>query len=261
MKNPDHIVTLDFAKHARMRVKPNVDFAHAKELNLAAINLGELTATVANFPVVFVQHPESKVTRPVAMFGLRPGENVFYSTDGWDSTYVPLLIQRHPFLIGLNDKEPESKTLTMCIDRTSPYLTENEGDGIALFQESGQGTDFLNTRNMMLTDIFEGEKLTEKFTQKVMELGLLAPFEIVLQALDGEFRKITGLQTFSERKLLELTPEQAHELRISGFLPACYLIFSSLFQIHKLMQLRNRKLVEQCNYRIELDPQQQVPTQ
>ncbi|MEY4641761.1 MAG: hypothetical protein RLZZ227_1755 [Pseudomonadota bacterium] len=259
MKNPDHVVTVDVSKHAKTRVKPNVDFGHAKELNVAAVMLGELTAVVANFPVVFVEHPETKVTRPVAMFGLRPGENFFYGADGWDSTYVPLLIQRHPFIIGLNDKDPDSKMLAMCLDRNSPYLSET--DGIALFKENGEGTEYLASRDMLLTEIFEGEKITDQFTKKMKELGLLAPFELVLQAMDGEMRKVTGMQTLSERKLQELTPEQAHELRLSGFLPACYLIFSSLFQIHKLMQLRNRKSPDQLNYRIELDPQPQVVTQ
>ncbi len=252
MKNPDHVVTLNKDKHAKLKVKPNLDFAQAKDINLAAVTLGELSAAAANFPLVFVQHPDSKVTRPVAMFGLRPGENYYYGMNGWDATYVPLLIQRHPFLIGLDDENPDNKMLTMCIDKNSPFISET--DGIALFSENGDGTDFLNVRNQMLMEIFEGEKITERFTQKIMELNLLKPFEIILQGMDGQGRKVTGLWTFDEAKLKQLTAAQVQELHELDFLAACYLIYASLFQIHNMMKLRNRKNVEQLNYRIELNP-------
>ena len=253
MKNPAHVVTINKDIHAKLRVKPNVDFAHAKELNLAAVMITELSAAAANFPLVFIQHPETKVIRPVAMFGLRPGENYFYGMDGWDATYVPLLVQRHPFLIGANDADPDSKTLTMCLDRTSPFLSET--DGIALFDESGNATDFLNNRNQLLTEIFEGERITEQFTRKIMEMELLKPFEILLQGMDSQTRKVTGLMTFDDQKLRQLTDAQVLELNKLDFLAACYVIYGSLFQIHRMMQIRNRKLVEQLNYRIELNPE------
>jgi hypothetical protein len=253
MKNPAHVVTLTKDKHANLRVKPNVDFAHAKELNLAAVMITELSATAANFPIVFIQHPESKMIRPVAMFGLRPGENYYYGAEGWDATYVPLLIQRHPFLIGANDADPDSKKLTMCLDRTSPFLSET--DGIPLFDASGNGTDFLNFRNQMLTEIFEGERITEQFTRKIMELGLLKPFEILVQGLDAQTRKVSGMLTFDDAKLRQLPDAQVLELNKLDFLAACYVIYGSLFQIHRMMQVRNRKMVEQLSYRIELNPE------
>ncbi|MDY6984429.1 MAG: SapC family protein [Pseudomonadota bacterium] len=258
MKNPAHVVTVTKEKHAKTRIKQNVDFAHAKELNLAAVMITELSAATANFPVIFIQHPETKVVRPVAMFGLKPGENYFYGKDGWDATYVPLLIQRHPFLIGADDANPDSTSLTMCIDSTSPYLTE-DADGIALFDANGNGTDFLGNRNELLREIFEGERITEQFTRKVQELGLLKPFEILVQEGDGSARKITGLMTFDEVKLRQLPDDKVLELNKLDFLAACYVIYGSLFQIHRMMQLRNRKLPSPLNYRIELNPQAQQP--
>lgn len=263
MKNPAHVVTVTKEKHAKMRVKRNVDFAHAKDVNLAAVMLTELSATTANFPVVFVEFPETKVVRPVAMFGLRPGENYYYGADGWDATYVPLLIQRHPFLIGADDANPDKNSLTMCLDTRSPFITEEEGDdSIALFDANGNGTDFLANRNELLREIFEGERLTDQFTRKVQELGLLKPFEILVQDPDGSGRKVTGLMTFDEVKLRQLPDDKVLELNKLDFLAACYVIFGSLFQIHRMMQLHNRKFPGTLNYRIDLQPQpapQQAP--
>lgn len=253
MKNAPPVATINKDKHAKLRAKPNVDFAHAKELNLAAVMLTEISAVAANFPVIFIQHPDSKAIRPAALFGLRPGENYYYGAEGWDATYVPLLIQRHPFLIGADDANPDSNNLTMCIDTSSPFLTE--GEGIALFDDNGNGTDFLNSRNRMLTEIFEGEKITNQFVAKVVELNLLKPFELLVQGQDGITRKVTGLLTLDEVKLRQMANEVLLELHKLDFLAALYVIYGSLFQIHRMMQLRNRKTVEQLSYRIELDPQ------
>lgn len=252
MKNFDHMETVDKTRHAKLRVKPNVDFVHAKDFNLASISLNELSACTANFPVVFVQNPDNQKFRPVAMFGLRPGENFYYGEEGWDCTYVPLMVQRHPFLIGFDDREEDSNMLTMCIDKNSSFLSPD--DGIAMFTEAGEDTDFLVTRRMLLNDIFEGEKLTEQFIQKLTELNLLSPVEILLQPQNGEPRKVAGMFTVDEQKLKALTPEQLQELHKLDFLPACYLILASLFQVHQLMRLRNRKSGEVVGYRINLQP-------
>lgn len=256
MKNPAHIEALDVAKHARLRVKPNPDFVHAKDLNLAAVTLAELSATACNFPIVFIPTTENAPQRPVALFGLRPGENVYYGKDGWDSTYHPLVIQRHPFAIGWDDRSDDAKTLAPCINRNSPFVSEEEG--IAMFKEDGSETDFLRSRFQMLQEIFEGEKFTESFMRKLTELQLLVPLEVIVQPEGGEPRRITGMSTVDERKLKALTPEQVVELQQQDFLPAAYIILGSLFQLHKLIKLRHDKGVERLqNYRIEVQGQAQ----
>lgn len=257
MKNYDHMETVDKSRHAKLRVKQSQDFGHAKTFNLAAVSLAELSAVAANYPIVFIQNPDNKEYRPVAMFGLRPGENDFYVEKGWDATYIPLMIQRHPFLIGFDDRVEDSNTLTICLDKNSTLFSEDEG--IAMFTEAGEETDYLNSRKNLLSAIFEGEKITDKFTQKVTELGLLVPLELLLQPQEGEPRKVSGMFTIDERKMRALTAEQVTELHTLDFLPACYIIMCSLFQMHELMRLRNLKSGELCNYRIELQTQDQQP--
>lgn len=250
MKNPDNIEALDLEKHRNLRVKPNPDFVHAKELNLAAITQGEIGATACNFPIVFIPNPDTKLLRPVALFGLRPGENVYYGKDGWDTTYHPLVIQRHPFVIGWDDRAGDGKTLAPCLNRNSPFISEAEG--IALFKPSGEETDFLQSRFQLLQEIFEGERFTETFARRIGELGLLIPLEIIVQPEQGEPRRVTGMYALDERKLKALTPEQVQELHQQDMLPACYIILGSLFQLHKLMKLRHDKGIERLqSYRIE----------
>ncbi len=253
MKNYDYVETVDNTRHGKLRVKPNPDFGHAKNFNLASVTLAELSACTANYPVVFVKNPDNQQIRPVAMFGLRPGENVFYDKENWGATYVPLIIQRHPFLIGFDDHEEDSTTLTICLDKNSPLLGEDEG--IALYTDTGEQTDYLKSRKMLLSELFEGEKIAESFVQKMTEMDLFLPFELIMQPLNDEPRKVTGMYTLDERKLRALSPEQLQELHKLDFLPGCYIIIGSLFQIHELMKLRNQKTGELINYRIDLQPE------
>lgn len=253
MQNSNNVATVDKSRHSKVRIKPNPDFVHAKDFNLVGVTLGELSACTSNYPVMFIQNPDNKQFRLVAMLGLRPGENMYYGKDGWDCTYVPLSIQRHPFVIGFDDRVDDNRQLATCLDGNSAFI--NEKEGLPLFNEAGEETDFMQSRHRMIAQIFEGEKFTERFTNKLTELDLLAPFELIMRPQGGEVRKVTGMHTVSERKLKELQPEQLQELHKLDFLPACYIILGSVFQLHQLMKLRNRKGDEQvADYRIELQP-------
>ena len=45
---------------------------------------------------------------PTALFGLEQDQNLFLTEDGWDAAYIPMMIRRHPFLIGYQaDSEHE----------------------------------------------------------------------------------------------------------------------------------------------------------
>lgn len=264
MKNPANVETISKDKHAKLRLKPNPDWSHAQGTHLAGITLNELSATACNFPIVFVQNPNSKIFHPVAMLGLRPGENAYYNAEGgWDGTYVPLMIQRHPFMIGFDDTKPEdAKELTACLNRASPFLTDNPGEGIALFKEDGTETDLLVTIHALLKNIFDGERLTEQFVAKLAEFNLFSHFELIMQPQSAEPRKITGMFTIDEQKMRELKPEQVQELHKLDFLAPAYIIMGTLYQLNTLLKLRNKKNLEQIqDFRIELNAPQAAAAQ
>lgn len=248
--NPDNIKTVDFSKHAKLKVKPNPGFAHAKNRNLVAVNLSELGISASNFPHVFVQNPDDGEFLLVALLGLRPDENIQYGEQFWDSTYVPLAIQRHPFVVGRDDRLTDIEQITTCLETDSPFL--NEKDGLALFTEDGKETDYLRSRHQLLNSMFEGGKLTRQFTKRLVELDLLSTLELAVQLQNGEWRTVKGFFTLDEAKLNNLSAEQLKELQNQGFLGPCYLILTSLYQLNQLIRLRNRKGKEQIvNFRID----------
>ena len=58
----------------------------------------------AHYPIVF-RRDAGGGFQPLALFGLHEGANLFLQGDRWDATYIPLSVQRQPFLIGIAGEE------------------------------------------------------------------------------------------------------------------------------------------------------------
>lgn len=255
-RNPANVQTIDASRHGKLKLKPDPGFGHAKTRHLVAVNVSELGSCISNFPVVLVPHPSDGRQTLMAMFGLRNGENMFHGDEFWDSTYVPLGVQRHPFIVGLDDRK-EERQLTTCLEIDSACL--NEQDGMALYNADGTETELLGSAHKMLATMFEYGKFTESFIQKLQELGLIVPFDLALQTQNGNVSRITGLHTIDETKLKALSAEQLKDLQQRDFLAPCYLLLVSLHQLNRLIRQRNRKGGEQIlNFKIEFGGNQQV---
>ncbi len=55
----------------------------------------------AHYPILFRKRPDTGEFQPIALFGFEERENLFLTGSGWDAAYVPLTIERQPFLIGM----------------------------------------------------------------------------------------------------------------------------------------------------------------
>jgi hypothetical protein len=249
-KNPPNIQTADFARHGKLKLKPHPGFPHAKDRNLAAVNVSELGTSCGNFPIVIAQYPENKRMVLMAMLGLKAGENVFFGDEYWESTYVPLAIQRHPFIVGIDERVKDTIQLATCLEVDSKCL--NETDGLPLFNADGTQSEVLRSADQMLHSMFDAGAVTERFIEKLQELDLVTPLVIVLQSPRGELNRVTGLSTIDENKLKALSGEQLKDLQNQDFLAACYLMLVSLYQLRQLIRLRNRKGGEQItNFKLE----------
>lgn len=251
-KNPDHVETVDFSRHSKLKVKPNSGSVHASAMQASGIVLMELAQCASNFPLVLIARPDERKYQLAAMLGLNEGENIYFGPQYWESTYVPLAIQSHPFLIGYDDRLPNGEEITTCLQTDSPFLSEKEG--APLFNADGEQSDLLKHWHQQLNNIFESQKLTDRFIAVVSQLDLITPISVQLQAQNGEVRNLVGLFTLDEVKLTNLSIEQLKVLHESNFLPACYLIVASLHQLVNLIRMRNRQGRDQIvDFRIDFN--------
>ena len=85
------------------------------------INAVEFGLAVRHYPIVFTS---ADPALPVAVLGLRSGQNMFIGDDGaWESSnYVPAYIRRYPFIFMSSS---DGLQFTLCVDVESEAVSEH----------------------------------------------------------------------------------------------------------------------------------------
>ena len=125
----------------------------------------------SSYPIFFCKDPESGQFYPTALFGLEQDQNLFLTEDGWDAAYIPMMIRRHPFLIGYQaDSEHEDgKRPVVSIDMDNPRISESEGE--PLFTESDEPTDYLKASISVLESIHGATGVVKQRMEAMSDMG------------------------------------------------------------------------------------------
>lgn len=227
------IVALNNEAHKDIKIKVSQSFDQAKEQHLSLLVVHEFAKAAIDYPVVFVKDPESGQFRSVAMLGLAPNENLFYSRSKWKGTYIPANLRAYPFILGGDE---DSEQLTLCVDESSKLV--NKKDGESLFKEDGSETDFLNNRKAFLSQLIEQNRVTQQFIKFMTDNELLVPQSLSLKLEDGSGHDLNGLYVINEKKLNELSDEVYLEIRKRGYMGPIYAQLTSMNQLQNLGQLK-----------------------
>lgn len=187
---------------------------------------GEFRALQAYYPIVFGKDAQGGF-HPLALLGLAPGQNLFLRRDGWDAHYVPMAIQRQPFLIG-RDAEGEPM---LHIDLDHPRV----GSGEALFLEHGGSTPLLQRMTSLLRTLHDGLAGNPAFVGALLAHALLEPFVLDMRLPGLEPSRLRGYYTIAEERLRELDANALHELARAGYLEPVYMALASLSHLRDLI--------------------------
>lgn len=194
---------------------------------------GEFRALQAHYPIVFRE--AGGALQPVALLGLQEGQNLFLGEGGWDAAYLPLAIQRQPFLIGIGDDgEP-----MVHIDLRSPRIAQDAGEPV--FKEFGGTTAYLDRVSSVLRALHEGLQGNAGFVGLLLAHDLLEPFVLDVQLKDGTRHRLGGLHTIAEERLRELDGTLLQPLNRSGALEAIYMAMASLSNLRDLIERMERR--------------------
>lgn len=226
-----NLVAIDNTAHKDTKVKPNSTFENGKDMHLCLVQIHEFIAASAEYPLVFVKDPESGEFRAVAMMGLLPGENLFYSPEKWQADYVPNVIRIHPW--GLQPSEANPQELSLCMDMDSALVGDDSGR--ALFDGEGADSEYLKSVKDFVGKIHSQSPVTVTFVKHMAELELLTPNSLTVSL--GEDEKplnIDGIYAVNPEALDKLSDEAFLELRKRNYLPVIYAHLASLAQVGKL---------------------------
>lgn len=196
----------------------------------------------AHYPIFFRKEAGTGRFQPVAMFGFEDRENLFLGQDGWDATYIPLTIERQPFLIGFQEREEEGETRrtpVIHVDMDSPRISETQGEPV--FLEYGGNSEYLKRMTSVLHTIHEGLESNRAFVDRLLEFDLLESFVLDVEFDDGSQHRLIGFYTINEDKLDRLGGDALAKLNDHGYLKAVYMAIASLSNIRTLIEKRRAR--------------------
>ncbi len=204
-------VVLSSEKHAALKFKPVGGFTYAKDLHMVPICLAEFYVAAQEYPIVFVQVQDDYV--PVALTGLKEGQNIYIDDDGvWNARYVPAAVRAYPF--GFVNQDDE-KSLVL-IDEAYPGFGVEEG--IPLFDEKKSLSTDLQTKLDFLRQHRGQLTLTKAFVSRLKELNLLSEKTALFGPQSQPQFQIKGVWAVDEQKLYGLKDDQLLEFARKGYL-------------------------------------------
>lgn len=233
-------VLLNNVDHHDLRVIQARGARYGDNQVLAPTFFGEFRELQAHYPIVFQQTADGGF-RSLALLGLRRDENLFLEPDPaggerWDARYLPMSIERLPFLIGIADEEP-----MIHIDLDHPRVVRGGSQGEALFLEHGGNTAFLQRVVSLLRALHEGLRDEAGFIAALRRCELLEPFSFELSLDEHTHHRVSGFHCIDEDKLRDLGAADLHALKQAGYLEAIYMAIASLSRLRDVIERLSRR--------------------
>tara|TARA_B110000967_G_C18856943_1_gene547796 strand:- start:979 stop:1704 length:726 start_codon:yes stop_codon:yes gene_type:complete len=234
---------LSQSEHAKLRVITERGAAYGDNLMYAMTFPLEFRNIESSYPIFFAKDGESGQFYPLALFGFQRDENLYLNGSHWDATYMPMMVERNPFLIGFQqspDVENGEKRPVVSINVESPRVSETEGE--ALFTDSGEPSEYLQKSMENLQTIHRGHEQNKTFIAALLENDLLEGFNLDITLKDGSNNRLEGFYTINEEKLAGLQAETLGQLHEQGFLQAIYMAVASFSRVSGLIAKKNGSL-------------------
>ncbi len=173
-------------------------FDYVSHLHSVPLLATEIPLAAAEYPVVFSSTANEGEYIPLAIMGLRAGENLMLNDKQlFTARYVPAFVRRYPFVLaGAQDAE----TLTVCIDEASKAVDQSGAKGKRLFDDAGEQTTYLKDVVEFLKDFQYRSEMTRAFCQKLHELELLEPMQANITFKDHQEANMNLAGFFAVRR-------------------------------------------------------------
>ncbi|MFT5140231.1 MAG: hypothetical protein ACI9H8_000979 [Lysobacterales bacterium] len=237
-------VLLDNISHQDLRVKSRYEKNHGYDVSLTRTFLVEFSQLQMEYPILFTKNQDTGHFEPMAMLGFSENENLYLGNGKWDASYIPLTIQRQPFLIGFQetvDAGIPSRNPVVHIDLDHPSVSSS-GEGERIFLEHGGESPVLERMSSILMTIHNGHEINQSFSKLLVGLDLIESLALEIEFNDGSKQNLKGLYTINEDKLRALNANALEVLHTKGHLQDVYMILASLPNLARLIEKKNQQL-------------------
>ena len=234
-------IALDTVLHRDLRLKNDINVVPLlAPFTSFMVSVSEFNDAASSFPILFVRAAPDALGKdtvaPVAVFGMKPGENLFAIDGKWDAPYLPAMIRAYPFTMA---RIEGSDRWAMVYDNTWPGMSRTEGT--PLFDEKGEASELLNNVHKFVQDLESDIERTRQFCAALIELKLLKPMRFDATLANGETLSVDGFMTADEEAIRKLTDAQIALFYRNGLLG---LVQTHLMSLSNMRRLLDRRLIQ-----------------
>ena len=225
-------VQLNNIDHRDLRIDTRRSATLGDDVAFAATFPAEFRNLQAHYPILFRKDANGALS-PVALLGFQEGHNLFLDGERWDATYLPLAIERQPFLIGRGGDD-----VTVHVDLDSPRVRTDAGE--ALFREHGGNTEYMDRVASVLLTLHNGLARVPAFIDALLALDLLESFVLDVELDNGSVNRLVGYYPINEERLRTLDAQALGDLHAAGHLEPVFMAVASVSNFRGLIDRMNR---------------------
>jgi hypothetical protein len=225
------VVALNSDVHRNLKFAANeVNFSFARDTTAVLLAGVEFAEAGREYPIVFIRGQDNQM-RPVALLGVRNGENLFVDEHGkWDARYIPAFVRRYPFVMAEGGAAGQ---LVLCIDESCPALNAEHGE--LLINAEGKLEPRMNEVIQFLQNFQNEFVRTELITRQLDELGLFIQQGARFDTSTGETFQLNDFYLIDEAKFGQIADDKLPQLFRSGAMGLVYLHLASLGNMRRLL--------------------------
>ena len=228
-------------KHAKWSVDVE-NYEFIANLNSVPLLATEIANAAAEFPIIFSALATAGEYIPLAVMGLKDGQNLLLNADKKLTTrYIPAFIRRYPFVLGSNK---DSDLMTLCLDEDSKFCVHDGSKGMRLFEDNGQQSAHLKDVLAFLKGYQQSAELTNVFCKRLHELDLLEPMQASITFNNRAEANInmSGFYVVKREKLKALSDADLLDIFKKDGLELIYAHLQSMSNFNRLIDLMSTQL-------------------
>ncbi len=236
-------VLLDNNTHRHLKINRTYQKGQGYDVQVTRVFPVEFVRLQAEYPLFFSRNAESGHFEAVTLLGFSEHENLYLGQDDWRASYIPMSIERQPFLIGFQLQDENgipAKKPVVHIDVDHPSVNDTQGE--PAFLAHGGESPFLERVSSILRTIHDGHEASQAFSRLLVGLELVESLRLEVEFRDGSKHELKGLYTINEDKLRELNAGSLETLHRKGYLQNIYMMLASLPNVARLVDWKNNLL-------------------
>ena len=229
-------VLLNNVDHHDLRVVLDRGPAFGDAVSQVVVLPTEFEQLQRDYAILFRRDPEG-VYRSIVLLGLEAGENLYLDGALWTARYIPALLQRGPFSIGVPRAGEEGEAM-IHVDPSHPRVSRDRGERV--FLEHGGNTPYLDHIAGVLRAIYAGHERSAPMFAAFAACDLIEPVTIEIELADARRYAVPDCYTIAADRLAQLDGEALQRLHRDDFLRPAVWAQSSLGNIGRLTDAKNR---------------------